>query len=179
MQHLGSFNESASHPMPMTKFQTCDFESQLSADHLGISSTPEVITHSTPLIAIADLHASTSDVASLESDGSLCTSGTPHSSIFEMSATMYSKTRMGTVSESGLSSTTPDIRQPDLPGTIGETSGQGNSTCMNQFTYHNNKDVQTKFAGVKPFENILPDLWEKFCVGNASMLAQKILRKFQ
>ena len=33
-------------------------ESQLSAGHLSIKCTPEVITHRTPLLVVADLHTS-------------------------------------------------------------------------------------------------------------------------
>ena len=113
--------------------QTCCFKSQVSADHLSINSIPEVITHCAPLIAIADLHTSTSGIASLKSDGSLGASGAPHSSIFNMCATMHSKSSMGAVCESGLSSATLDVRQPDLSSTIGEAKSQGHSTCMGRY----------------------------------------------
>ena len=112
------------------RLYTCCFKSQLSAGHLSINSIPEVITHCTPLIVVADLHTSTSGIASFKSDGSLGAGGTPHSSIFNMCATMQSKSSMGAVRESSLISTTLDIGQPDLSSTIGEARGQGYSTCM-------------------------------------------------
>ena len=97
-------------------------ESQLSAGHLSISSTPEVITHCAPVIVVADLHTSLSASASLKSDSSLSTCGasTPHSSIFDVTTVVLSQCWMSTVNESALSSSTLDIVQPDLTGTIGE-----------------------------------------------------------
>jgi hypothetical protein len=54
----------------------------------------------------------------------------PHSSIFTVH-TVVGPNRIGrTVKETGLSSCTPDIVQPDLTSTIGEARGQGNSTCI-------------------------------------------------
>ena len=110
---------------------TCGRESQLSAGHLSIRSTPEVITHCAPDIVVAYLHTSLSGGASLESDGSSSAScsSTPHSSIFNMPTVVGPQWSCRTVNESGLSSTTLDIVQPDLTNTIGETSGQSNSAC--------------------------------------------------
>ena len=45
---------------------------------------------------------------------------------------MHTKTRMIAASESRLSSSTSDIRQPDLTSSIGEASCQSNTTYMNQ-----------------------------------------------
>ncbi len=56
-------------------------------------------------------------------------SWTSHSSIFSMD-TVVATQRIGrTVNESGLSSTTLDIVQPDLTSTIGETSSDGHRSC--------------------------------------------------
>ena len=104
------------------------FKSQLSASHLSIISTPEVITHCAPHI-VADLHTSCRVcIASTKSDGSLGARRAPHSSILVMRTGMHTKTSMSTASESRLSSSTSDIRQPDLTSTIGEARGNGNST---------------------------------------------------
>jgi hypothetical protein len=81
---------------------------------------------------VADLHTSTSGIASLESDGPLCAGGTAHPNILIMSATVHSKSRASAVSESGLIPSTLDISQPYLPLTIGEATGQSNSTCSMQ-----------------------------------------------
>ena len=88
---------------------TCCFISQLSADHLGVTGTPEVIAHCAPDIVVADLHTSTSGGASLESDGSLGACGTTHSNIFSMCAVGGSKCWNSAVSESGLIPMTVDI----------------------------------------------------------------------
>ena len=115
---------------PGLRLITYRFKSQLSAGNLSDKIIPEVITHSAPYVVVADLHTSASVIASLKSDGSLGASGTTHSNIFSMSAVGGSKCWNSAVSESGLPPRTLDIRQPDLTSTIGESSGQGNSTCM-------------------------------------------------
>ena len=104
---------------------TCDSESQLSADHLGIRCTPKIIAHCAKDIVVADLHSSLSAVASLKSDGSSRAQGssTPYSSIFTVDTIMAPQWTSRTVYESGLSSTTLDVIQPDLTNTIGETRG--------------------------------------------------------
>ena len=61
---------------------TCAWQSQLHTGYSSIYSAPEIIAHCAPDIAVADLHTSLSVGASLKSDGSLSTAGTPHSSIF-------------------------------------------------------------------------------------------------
>ena len=88
---------------------TSCLKSQLLAHHLGIGLSPEVITHCAPDIVVADLHTSTSGIASMKSDGSIGASGATHSSIFIVTATMYTKGGMGAVSESGLSTTATNI----------------------------------------------------------------------
>ena len=110
---------------PYDKWLTCDSESQLSADHLSIRCTPQIITYCAPDIVDADLHSSLSAGASLKSDGSssACGTSTPHSSIFTVDTIMTPQWTSRTVDESGLSSTTLDIIQPDLANTIGETRG--------------------------------------------------------
>ena len=125
---------------------TSSRESQLSAGHLSIRSTPEVITHSAPDIVVADLHTTLHGSASLESDGSLsastASSSTPHASIFKMSTVVAPQCISGTVNESGLSSTTLDIIQPNLTSTIGEPRGYGSSTYQKiecKYVLSNNK----------------------------------------
>ena len=54
---------------------------------------------------------------------------TSHSSIFTMYTVVGPQWISRAVDESGLSSTTLDIVQPDLTSTIGEASEQSNSTC--------------------------------------------------
>ena len=112
---------------------TCGRESQLSAGHLSINSTPEIITHRAPDIVVADLHMSLIVSASLESDASLSASSgslTPQSSIFNMPTVVGPQCISRTVNESGLSSTTLNIVQPDLTSTISEARGQRNSTWI-------------------------------------------------
>jgi hypothetical protein len=64
-------------------YYTCGAKSQLSTSHLSVISTPEVVTHCTPFVVVADLHTSTSGSASSKSDGSLCAgdSSATHTSI--------------------------------------------------------------------------------------------------
>ena len=109
---------------------TCCTKSQLSASNLCIRSTPEVITHCAPSIVVTNFNTSLSGSASLQSDGSLSTrcSSASHSSIFTVDTVMGSNRIGRTVNESGLSSSTLDVVQPDLTSTIGEASSDGHST---------------------------------------------------
>ena len=109
-------------------------ESQLSADYLGIRCTPKIITYCAPDIVDADLYSSLSAGASLKSDGSSSASepSTPHSSIFTVYTVMAPQWTSRTIYESGLSSTTLDIIQPDLTDTISETRGQRYSSWNNR-----------------------------------------------
>ncbi len=59
----------------------------------------------------------------------LLTCLTPHSSIFKMCTVVGTKRVLSTLEEVGLPSSAPDIIHPDLTNTIGEASGQSNSTC--------------------------------------------------
>jgi hypothetical protein len=109
---------------------TCCFVSQLSTNYLSISSVPKVITHCAPGVVVADLHTSICGIASLKSDVSLRAWKTRHSSILTMCARIHSKTWMTAINEFVFSSTTLDIRQPDVSSTIGEAWGQSNCTCI-------------------------------------------------
>ena len=115
---------------PGLKLITYWFKSQLSAGNLSDGIIPEVITHCAPYVVVADLHTSAGIIASLKSGISLGASGTTHSNIFSMCAVGGSKCWNSAVSETGLIPMTLDIRQPDLTSTIGESSCQGNSTCI-------------------------------------------------
>ena len=110
---------------PFHLIPTSSLESQLPASHLSIRSAPGIITHCAPDIVVAYLHTSLSSIASLQSDGSLSARGSSaaHSSIFTVDTVVVAKTIMAAVHQSGLSSKTQDIVQPDLTDTIGEASG--------------------------------------------------------
>ena len=107
-------------------------ESQLSAGHLSIKSTPEVIAHCAPDIVVAGLHTALGVSTPLKSDASLGARSSfiakktllhysvgvhtraVHSSIFTVHTVVASQWQSRTVNESGLSSCTLDIVQPDL-----------------------------------------------------------------
>ena len=63
---------------------------------------------------------------------SLTNISTSHSSIFNMCTVVLSKWQMRAGGQCSLSSNTLDIVQPDLTNTIGEASGQSNSTCCGE-----------------------------------------------
>jgi hypothetical protein len=95
-------------------------------------NVPQVITDCPPDIAATDFHTPTSGIASLKPDVSSSTSTTPHSSIFWVSTVVYTQWISLTVNESGLSSNTPDTRQPDMVRTNGKATGQNTSTYVGQ-----------------------------------------------
>ena len=91
-----------------------------------------VIADCPPEIVVADLHTPDVGCASLESDCSLstcrvCTLAL-HSNILKVYTVMLSQCISRTVNESGLSSTTLDIVQPDLTNTSGKARIESHST---------------------------------------------------